>query len=139
MGSLKYALNGRIVAIIVFSLVLAKYIEISGLSAELARLLGSYVAVVVFAIPFVIGLATGVEFILAALAFPPVAPFIHGPALALAFAGGFLGVMLSPAHSCLVLARGYYGSDIVLVYRLLAKAAAVLVVLAAAYYLLVFY
>ncbi|ABP50984.1 MAG: DUF401 family protein [Pyrobaculum arsenaticum] len=138
-SSLKYALNGRILAIIVFSLVFAKYIEMSGLSAELARLLGNYVALAVFAIPFAIGLATGVEFTFAALAFPPVAPFIHGPALALAFAGGFLGVMLSPAHSCLVLTREYYRSDIVLVYRLLAKASAVLMALAAAYYLLVFY
>ena len=50
-------------------------------------------------------------------------------------------MMLSPAHSCLVLTREYYQADIAQVYRLLAKAAAAaaIVALSAAYYVLIFY
>jgi len=49
-------------------------------------------------------------------------------------------MMLSPAHSCLVLTREYYQADIAQVYRLLAKAAAAAIVaLSAAYYVLIFY
>ncbi len=139
VASLKYAVSPRILAIIVFSLVFAQYIKDSGLSGLLAEVLGPYSAIAVFLIPFAVGLATGVEFTFAALAFPPISPLIHGPALALAFAGGFLGVMLSPAHSCLVLTREYYQADVAQVYRLLVKAAAVVVALSAAYYVLVLY
>jgi len=84
-----------------------------------------------------VGLATGVEFTFAGLAFPPISSLIHGPALA--FAGGFLGVMLSSVLSCLVLTREYYQADVGQVYRLLAKAAATVVALSAAYYVLIFY
>jgi len=139
VGSLRYAATPRILAILVFSLIFAQYIKESSLSAEMAAALGGYSAAAVFAIPFAIGLATGVEFAFAGLAFPPIAPLIHGPMLALAFAGGFLGVMLSPAHSCLVLTREYYNADIALVYRLLARAAVVFIALSVVYYLLVIY
>ncbi len=139
VGSLRYAATPRILAILVFSLIFAQYIKESSLSAEMAATLGGYSAAAVFAIPFAIGLATGVEFTFASLAFPPIAPLIHGPMLALAFAGGFLGVMLSPAHSCLVLTREYYNADIALVYRLLARAAVVFTALSVVYYLLLIY
>lgn len=134
-ASLKYALNPRILSIIVFSLVFAQYIKESGLGAQLAQVLGPYSGLAVFLIPFAVGLATGVEFAFAGLAFPPISS--HGPALA--FAGGFLGVMLSSVLSCLVLTREYYQADVGQVYRLLAKAAAAVVALSAAYYVLIFY
>nr|WP_287069658.1 DUF401 family protein [Pyrobaculum sp.] len=139
LKSLKYALNPRILAIIIFSLVFAEYIKESGLSREFAESLGAFSAVAIFTIPFAIGLATGIEFTFASLAFPPIAPLIQGPSLALAFAGGFLGVMLSPAHSCLVLTREYYKSDIVSVYRLLARAAVIFTALSFLFYLLILY
>jgi Uncharacterized conserved protein len=139
VASLKYASSPRILAIVIFSLVFAEYIEKSGISVQLAEVLGPYSGAAVFLVPFVVGLATGVEFTFAALAFPPILPLIHGPALALAFAGGFLGVMLSPAHSCLVLTREYYQADVAQVYRLLIKAAAVVAAFSAGYYMLFLY
>nr|WP_209320021.1 DUF401 family protein [Pyrobaculum islandicum] len=139
IASFKYALNPRILSVIVFSLVFAQYIKESGLSTQLAELLSGYSAFAIFFIPFAVGLATGIEFTFAGLAFPPISPLIHGPALALAFTGGFLGVMLSPAHSCLVLTCEYYGCESARVYKLLLKAAVLVVVLSIAYYMLVFY
>jgi integral membrane protein (TIGR00529 family) len=94
-ASLKYALNPRILTIIiVFSLVFAQYIKESGLGAQLAQVLGPYSGLAVFLIPFAVGLATGVEFTFASLAFPPISsPY---PRTCLGLRGGFLGVMLSP-------------------------------------------
>ncbi len=79
-ASLKYALNPRILMILVF----AQYIKESGLGAQLAQVLGSYSGLAVFLILFAVGLATGVEFTFAGLAFPPTSSLIHRPALAFA-------------------------------------------------------
>ncbi|ACB40115.1 DUF401 family protein [Pyrobaculum neutrophilum] len=138
-ASFRYALSPRILAILVFSLVFSQYIKESGLSRQLLEILAGYAGLAVFLIPFAIGLATGVEFAFAGLAFPPISPLIHGPALALAFAGGFVGVMLSPAHSCLVLTCEHYRCEAGGTYRLLAKAAAVVAALSALYYALAIY
>lgn len=102
----------------------------------MAASLGGAAPIAVFLIPFAIGVATGVEFTFASLAFPPIAGLIHGPTLAVAFAGGFLGVMLSPAHSCLVLTVEHYKADLAKVYKLLALAGVALAALTAAYSLL---
>jgi hypothetical protein len=81
---LKYAINPQILTIIVFSLLFAQYIKESGLGAQLAQVMGPYSGLAVFLIPFAMGLATGVEFTFASLAFPPISSLIHGPALAFA-------------------------------------------------------
>jgi hypothetical protein len=81
---LKYVLNPQILVIIVLSLVFAQYIKEGGLGAQLAQVLGSYSGLAVFLTPFAVGLATGVEFTFAGLAFPPISSLIHGPALAFA-------------------------------------------------------
>ncbi|WP_193386189.1 DUF401 family protein [Thermoproteus tenax] len=118
----RYALTPRIMAIIVFSLMFSEYIRASGLSELLASRLGAAAPLAAFLVPFLVGLATGVEFTFAALAFPPLAPLLHGYRLAVAFLGGFLGVMLSPAHSCFVLTTDYYKAEYRDVYRLLIRA-----------------
>ncbi|MGC8973879.1 MAG: DUF401 family protein [Thermoproteus sp.] len=124
-AAFKYALTPRVLAIIISSLIFSEYIRESGLGEALAGYLGNAALLAVFAVPFLIGLATGVEFTFAGLAFPPLSPLLHGYNLSLAFLGGFLGVMLSPAHSCFVLTLDYYRAEARLVYRLLIKAAMV--------------
>lgn len=134
MAAFRYALTPRILAIITASLIFSEYIKESGLSGALAMYLGNTALLAVFAVPFLIGLATGVEFTFAGLAFPPLSALLHGYNLSLAFLGGFLGVMLSPAHSCFVLTLDYYKAEARDVYRLLAKSAAIAVVAAVALY-----
>ena len=122
-AAFKYALTPRILAIIVFSLVFSQYIRESGLSRVMADALGHLALFAVFLIPFLIGIATGVEFAFAGLAFPPLHDLLHGYSLAVGFLGGFLGVMLSPSHSCFVLTAEYYKADMRAVYKPLTKAA----------------
>ncbi len=133
-AAFRYALTPRIIAIIISSLVFSEYIRESGLGQALAGYLGGAALLAVFAVPLLIGIATGLEFTFAGLAFPPLSPLLHGYNLSLAFMGGFLGVMLSPAHSCLVLTLDYYKSDARKVYGLLARAAAVAAAVAASLY-----
>ncbi|MEM0455007.1 MAG: DUF401 family protein [Nitrososphaerota archaeon] len=125
-------MSPRIMAIIVSSLVFSQYIKESGLGEFLASNLGGAAVMAAFLVPFLIGLATGVEFTFAALAFPPLSPLLHGHLLAVAFLGGFLGVMLSPAHSCFVLSAEHFRCEMRSVYGYLFKAVAVEIPIAAA-------
>jgi len=87
--------------------------------------LGVPTIVVVFALPFLVGVMTGITVAYVGLAFPLILPLISGPAgvdmglLAFAFAAGFAGVMFSPVHLCLVLTRDYFNSKLTPIYRMM--------------------
>jgi integral membrane protein (TIGR00529 family) len=73
---------------------------------------------VAFAVPFVVGLLTGVTSAYIGVGFPIVLPLLGTESLTyragmlLAFAGGFMGVMASPVHLCLVLTARYFGASL---------------------------
>ncbi len=132
LRAFKHGLNPNILLIIVGSLVFSEYIEATGLNHLLSDILGPYGPVAVFSIPLIIGFATGVEFSFVTLTFPPLLNLLNGYMLALAFAGGHIGVMLSPAHSCFVLSAEHFRCEMRSVYGYLFKAVAVEIPIAAA-------
>jgi integral membrane protein (TIGR00529 family) len=73
---------------------------------------------VAYLLPFTLGLSAGGENFFAATAMPLLASTIAGPGgidwrlLMIAYTGGYLGVMASPVHLCLVLSAEYYQSSI---------------------------
>jgi hypothetical protein len=73
---------------------------------------------VVFAVPFVVGVLTGVTSAYIGVGVPIILPLLGTEALTynagmlLAFAGGFMGVMASPVHLCLVLTSKYFRASI---------------------------
>jgi hypothetical protein len=75
-------------------------------------------SIVIFLVPFIIGLLTGVTSAYIGVGFPIVLPLLQSGAVTmragmlLAFAGGFMGVMASPVHLCLVLTSQYFQSSI---------------------------
>jgi integral membrane protein (TIGR00529 family) len=82
----------------------------------------------IFIIPFVAGLLSGLATAAFAIGFPIILPLSSGgaidPAMAVwAWAGGFLGVMMSPMHLCLSLTRLYFHADWGPIYRRLIPAA----------------
>jgi integral membrane protein (TIGR00529 family) len=97
---------------------------------------GIPVAVTVFAVPMLAGLLTGLAVAAFAIGFPLVLP-LCGPDLVgsgyglLAYAGGFVGLMLSPVHLCLALTRVYFKAEWGGVYRRLIPAALILAATAA--------
>jgi integral membrane protein (TIGR00529 family) len=82
-------------------------------------------ALALFLVPMLVGLLTGITQAFVGVSFPVVMPFIVGAgshasaAAALAYAGGFLGVLLSPVHLCLVLTYQYFKARLGGVYYLM--------------------
>lgn len=76
------------------------------------------VSFVAFAVPFMVGLLTGVTAAYIGVGFPIVLPLMGTEMLSfragtlLAFAGGFMGVMASPVHLCLVLTKDYFQASL---------------------------
>ncbi len=78
---------------------------------------------VFFALPFIVGLLTGLTVGFVGATFPIITAMTGGSpdpgVVTFAFASGFAGVMLSPTHLCLVLTLRYFKADIAGTYRLL--------------------
>jgi len=79
--------------------------------------------VVLFALPFIVGLLTGLTVGFVGATFPIITAMLGGnpdPAsITFAFASGFAGVMLSPTHLCLLLTIKYFKADMAGTYRLM--------------------
>ncbi|MFQ5814621.1 MAG: DUF401 family protein, partial [Anaerolineae bacterium] len=122
-------------ALLVFSIMIFKQIvEVSGAADALSGTLVAWgiapVAVTV-AVPFVLGLLTGFVSSMVGISFPLLLPFISGSEVylnhaVLAYAAGFIGVLLSPMHLCLALTRDYFHADWAPLYRLLLPSVALL-------------
>ncbi len=116
---LKFALNAKIIVIVLAVMIYREFIAESGAAAHLYRLLEQHsvpVLIVSFIIPFMIGVATSGEFVFAGTAFPLMTNIllsdghINSLPMLVGYMGGFLGVMLSPVHLCLVLTAEHYNS-----------------------------
>jgi len=95
----------------------------------------------VFILPFLIGVLTGITVGAVGATFPLIASMTGGdPAiLSFAFAAGFVGVLLSPVHVCLILTREYFKADSWKVYKKLFPATAFIMVVAILEYIIVKY
>lgn len=122
-------------ALLVISIMIFKQIVLASGAAEAlsARLMAWGIApvMVTAAVPFVLGLLTGLTVSMVGIGFPLLLPFISGSEVylhhaVLAFAAGFIGILLSPVHLCLALTRDYFHADWAPVYRLLLPSAALL-------------
>jgi integral membrane protein (TIGR00529 family) len=90
-------------------------------------------------LPFLTGLLTGITVAFVGSTFPLVMSITGGASLAslsLAFAAGFLGVLLSPVHLCLILTKEYFRADLWGVYRKIMPAGAFILVAAFVEYML---
>ncbi|MEM1525982.1 MAG: DUF401 family protein [Ignisphaera sp.] len=121
--ALRYALNPTFIVLVLVSLMFSNSIKLSGLAEALAKHLYSFSNIAVLLIPFIVVMATGLEFTFVALTFPALKPLLfHGSNLTLAFLGGVIGSLLSPTHACLVLSAQYFGSPLQKVYKYIVPA-----------------
>jgi integral membrane protein (TIGR00529 family) len=83
------------------------------------------------AVPFIVGLLTGVTVAFVGVAIPIFLHLLQGNLnmLFLLYVCGFAGVLLSPTHLCLVVTRDYFGADFLRVYRRLLPLAGALMAL----------
>ena len=123
--NLRESVSGKalflVIGIMIFQEVLRATGALGGISAFFAASLMP-VYLLLFLIPFIAGVMTGLTVGYVGITFPLLLPLMGGstpsPALvALAFGSGFAGVMLSPVHLCYVLTCEYFQVDIAAVYH----------------------
>ena len=88
---------------------------------------------VICILPFVIGLMTGLTVGFVGSTFPLLISMTGGASLAhisLAFSAGFIGVLLSPVHLCLVLTKEYFKADLWGIYKKILPASAIIFIAA---------
>ncbi|RXG63437.1 DUF401 family protein, partial [Candidatus Atribacteria bacterium 1244-E10-H5-B2] len=87
--------------------------------------LGVHPLIILFFIPFLIGMLTGIASAIVGIGFPVLLPFIvtQGEVnlnyAMFAFVGGYMGQMLSPMHLCLVVTNDYFKADMGKIYKML--------------------
>ncbi len=85
---------------------------------------GVPVIAILFILPFLVAMMTGITLAYVAITFPMLLPLIGGQnpdmgMLAFAFASGFAGLMFSPVHLCLVLTKDYFKSTLWPIYKIM--------------------
>jgi integral membrane protein (TIGR00529 family) len=130
---LKRSLSGRTVLVLVAVMIFKRVLEASG-AVELIpgafEQLGVPPALLLVLAPFAVGILTGVNQAYVGVSFPMLIPLMGGATpdfslVMLAYVSGFVGVLLSPVHLCLLLTKNYYGAHYPTVYRHLIPAAAI--------------
>jgi len=125
-SSLKFAFNPKILLIIAMVMIYKEYVMNSGVNLKLYSLaisLGLPIYLVLFLVPFTIGLATSGEFVFVAMSFPVLinllAPggIISPFSIFIAYLGGVLSVLITPIHLCLALTLKYFNAKISITYR----------------------
>jgi len=103
-------------------------LEVTGAVSDIAYLLNfSFIPtpLIFFLIPFIVGILTGVTSASIGISFPILVgmlPYVNPlKYILLAFLSGYLGVMVSPMHLCLVLTREYFNADWNKVYKYIMK------------------
>jgi len=126
LATLRESLSLNVLLMVVGIMVFKGMLEASGAIEALPLFFqrsGLPVGVVVFALPFLVGLLTGLTVGFVGATFPIITALFGGhPGLGtvtFAFASGFAGIMLSPTHLCLLLTIRYFNADMSGVYRLL--------------------
>ncbi len=134
----KFALSPKIIIVIVAVMMYRQYVFDSRSADALLHFMISHgipILPVVFTLPFVIGATTAGEFVFAGTAFPLLinvlgtGSSINDLALLVGYTGGYIGVMLSPVHLCLILTLEHYGGRYSGVYRYLVPASLLSIVI----------
>ncbi len=122
-----------IAGIMIFQGVLKDSHAVSEISQSLTSARVPVILVIVI-LPFLVGTVTGISVAFVGATFPIIFSLIAGTPMAdqlhaytvLAFCSGYLGVLLSPLHVCLVLTCEYFHTTLMQIYRRLLFPSAIL-------------
>jgi integral membrane protein (TIGR00529 family) len=139
---LRYGFTREVILLIFGVMLFKEILETSGAVHNLSVFFiqkGIPVAPVLCLLPFATGLLTGLTSAFVGSTFPLLIS-ITGKAsvsdMSLAFAAGYVGVLLSPLHLCLILTKEYFKADLRGVYRKIAPACGLIFLSAIAEYLI---
>jgi integral membrane protein (TIGR00529 family) len=137
LKTIKEAVDFKILGTIYAVLAFKDIINMSGAVDQLAEAFegwGVPPIVLFMTLPLIIGYLNGITHAYVSVAFPLLLPFfmVDGEVdlakVQLAYAFGFIGVIFSPVHLCVVLSAKYYGADLNGVFRKLILPSAVLAI-----------
>jgi integral membrane protein (TIGR00529 family) len=126
--ALKYGADLQILFLLYAVMLFKATIEGAGAAYALfsdMQYIGLPTPVLLAFLPFLTGFATGISMGFAGISLPLLVPFIalgsqfDGYALMLAYISGYVGVLLSPVHLCLILSTEYFKASLAGVYRLI--------------------
>ena len=125
--TLKEALSWKTLLLVLGVMVFKGMMEGSGAVNQLPgffRSVGVPVELILFFLPFLVGLTTGITLAFVGVTFPMILPLMGGAhpdlgMLAFAFASGFAGVMFSPVHLCFVLTKDYFKTELAPIYKMM--------------------
>ncbi|MDO8687480.1 MAG: DUF401 family protein [Dehalococcoidales bacterium] len=124
--ALKYGLEPKILFLLYAIMLYQATIVSSGAAKILIadmQAIGLPDLLVLVALPLLLGLSTGYSPAVAGIALPLLLPYIvsgsgiNAPVLLVAYVSGFMGVLLSPLHLCLILSTEYFKASLARVYR----------------------
>jgi len=142
LRALRYGLSSEVIVLIGGAMLFKEAMEASGAIENISGFFGRAgipLMPMLFVLPFSAGLLTGLTVGFVGSTFPLLLSFMAAPSLpavSFAFASGFVGVLLSPVHVCLVLTREYFKADLWGMYRRTIPASALIMAVAALQYLL---
>ncbi len=119
---IRHGLSKDVIVLIVGVMLFKETLEVSGAVGRLSQFFTENqipLLPVVFFLPFLTGVLTGITVGFVGSTFPLILS-LTGPVASyftFAFASGFVGVLLSPVHVCLILTREYFKADMLGVYR----------------------
>jgi len=124
--SFKYGMDPKILLMLYAVMLYKATIEGSGTAYALLLDMQSIrlpALVIIAAVPFLMGFATGVAVAFVGIAFPLLTPFIisdlgvNSYVLLLAYTSGEVGLLLSPVHLCFILSAEYFKANLAKVYK----------------------
>ena len=141
-SSLKHGFSIDVIILIFGVMVFKEAMENSGAVGNLSHFFvqeGIPTLPILFLLPFITGMLTGITVGFVGSTFPlimNIAGNTSVSAISFAFAAGFLGVLLSPLHICLILTREYFKADIWGIYKLMLPGCIIIFIAAIVQYLL---
>lgn len=137
VGSMVY----MIASILLFKGILEDSQAVTAVSSELLRW-GIPLTVVAVVLPMMVGLVSGITIAFVGTTFPILISLIHAspashallPYLILSLVSGFVGVLYSPLHVCLLLSNEYFETPMDPVYRHLLVPCSAMVIAALVYF-----
>ncbi|NJE25614.1 TIGR00529 family membrane protein [Thermococcus sp. MV5] len=118
---IRYALQPKILFLLISVMYFKKILEITRAVETLPKVileLNLPIILVILLTPFLVGLMTGISFAYVGMTFPLLLPFLTGfDKIAIAYLSGYMGMLFSPVHLCLVFSSEYYQAELGKVYR----------------------
>jgi integral membrane protein (TIGR00529 family) len=141
MSSLKHGFSLDVILLILSVMLLKEAMESSGAVRNVSQffiLEGIPTLPILFILPFITGLLTGITVGFVGGTFPLIISVAgtSTSAISFAFVSGYLGVLFSPVHICLVLTREYFRADLWKMYKMIIPAGLILLFIAVVEYLI---